>query len=67
VIIDRGLVLAMMVHSAMRRHVAVNHELGMPMVFPFVDVLGRGNRQQADRQAQHAGENPAIIPCPLGQ
>jgi hypothetical protein len=58
VIIDRDLVLAMMVHSAMRRHVAVNHELGMPMVFPFVDVLGRDNRKQADRQAQDARENP---------
>ena len=35
-----------------------HHELGMSVVFTLVDVLGRGHRQQADSQAEHARDNP---------
>ena len=58
VILDGCLVLAMMIEHAVRRHVAMYHELGMSMVFTLVDVLGRGHRQQADSQAEHARDDP---------
>ena len=45
VMIEGSLVLAMMLQEAVRRHVAVNHDLGVPMVFAFVNVLGSGERQ----------------------
>jgi len=50
--------LAMMIEQAVRRHVAMDHELGMSVVFTLVDMLGRGHRQQADSQAEHARDNP---------
>ena len=34
------------------------HELGMSVVFTLVDMLGRGHRQQADSQAEHARDDP---------
>ena len=57
-ILDGCLVLAMMIEQAVRRHVAMDHELGMSVVFTFVDMLGRSHRQQADGQAEHARDNP---------
>jgi hypothetical protein len=36
----------------------VHDHFGMPMLFALVDVFGRGDRQQADSQAQRARENP---------
>jgi hypothetical protein len=57
-ILNRGLVLAMMIERPVRRHVAMYHELGMPMLVALVHVLGRGHRQQADGQAEHARDDP---------
>ena len=57
VIIQRSLVLAMMLQEAVRRHMAVNHDLGVSMVLAFVNVFWCGERQQADRQAQRACEH----------
>ena len=50
--------LAMVIEQAVRGHVAMHHQLGMPMLFALVHVLGRGHRQQADSQAEHARDNP---------
>ena len=58
VIIEGRLLLAMMIQHAVRRHVAMHNELGVPMVVTLVDVLGRGHRQQAHSQTQHARDNP---------
>ena len=48
----------MMIEQAVRRHVAMDHELGMSVVITLVDMLGRSHRQHADSQAEHARENP---------
>ena len=48
----------MMVEQAVRRRVAMYHELGMSVVFTLVDMLWRGHRQQADSQAEHARDDP---------
>ena len=56
-ILDGLLVLAMIEHVVWRR-VAMDDELGMSVVFTLVDMLGRGHRQQADSQAEHARDNP---------
>jgi hypothetical protein len=52
------LVLAMVIEQAVRGHVAMDDQLGMPMLFALVHVLGRSYRQQADSQAEHACDNP---------
>jgi len=57
-ILDGCLVLAMMIEQAVRRHVAMDHEPGMSVVFTLVDMLWRGHRQQADSQAEHARDDP---------
>ena len=57
-ILDGCLVLAMMIEQPVRRHVAMDHEPGMSVVFTLVDMLGCSHRQQADSQAEHARENP---------
>ena len=57
-ILDGCLVFSMMIAQAVRRHVAMYHELGMSVVFSLVNMLGRGHRQQADSQAEHARDNP---------
>jgi hypothetical protein len=46
------LVLAMMIQHGVRWRVTMHHELGMPMGFALVDVLGCGDRQQADSHGQ---------------
>ena len=48
----------MTIEQAVRRHVAMYHELGMSVVFTLVDMFGRGHGQQADSQAEHARDNP---------
>ena len=50
--------LAMVIEQAVRRHVAMYHELGRPMLLALVRVLGCGHRQQAHGQAEHARDNP---------
>jgi hypothetical protein len=58
VVIQGGLMLTVVVDQAVRRHVTVNHDLGVTVIFVLVNVFGRGDRQHADGQAQHARENP---------
>lgn len=69
-ILDGCLVLAMMIAQAVRRQVAMYHELCVSVVFTFMDMLGRGNRQQADSQAEHACDNSGhphrCIVCDVG-
>lgn len=54
IILDGCLVLGMVLEETMRRHVAMDHELSMPMVLALMHVLGRDDRQKADGYAQHA-------------
>jgi hypothetical protein len=58
VIVKGSRVLAVMLQDAVRRHVAVNQGLVVSMLVAFVHVLRRGERQQANRQAERARENP---------
>ena len=58
IIVDGCLVLIMVIDETVRRHVAMDHEFGMSVVFTLVDMLGRSYRQQADSQAEHARDNP---------
>ena len=44
VMIEGGLMIIVMLDQGVRRHVAVHHDLRVPMIFAFVDVLGRGDR-----------------------
>jgi hypothetical protein len=50
-------VRTMVIEHAVRRQVAMDHELGMSMVFTLVNVLGRSDRQQADGHAQYARDD----------
>ena len=45
IVLDGCLVLTMVLEQAVRRHVAMYHELGMPMVVALVHVLRRSYRQ----------------------
>ena len=45
IVLDGCLVLTMVLEQAVRRHVAMYHELGMPMVVALVHVLWRSHRQ----------------------
>jgi hypothetical protein len=43
--------------QAVRRHVPMNHDQLVSVVFAFMHVLGRSQRKQANRQAQDAREH----------
>jgi hypothetical protein len=58
IIPDGRLVLTMVLDKPMRGDVTMYHQLGMAMRVTLVHVLGRGDRQQADSQAEHACDNP---------
>jgi hypothetical protein len=45
--------IIMVLAHAVCRHVAMDDELSMSMVFTRVNVLGRSDRQQADGQAEY--------------
>jgi len=47
----------MVIEEAVRGHMAMDHELGMSVVFTLVNVLGRSDRQQADGQAECARDD----------
>ena len=70
ILLDGRLVIAMMLCEVVLRGVTVNQELGMPVFLVLVNVLGRGQRQQAEPQAEHArddrGHPHASIVCDAG-
>ena len=57
VVLDGGLVLTVVLQDAVWRRVAMDHELGMPVVFALVHVLGGCHRQQAHSQAEHTRDD----------
>ena len=57
VILDGCLVRIMVIEHAVRGHVPMDHELGMSVLFTFVNVLGRSDRQQTDGQAECARDD----------
>ena len=47
----------MMIQHVVRRDVTMYYELSVAVVFTFMDVLGRGDRQQADSQGQRTRDD----------
>ena len=47
----------MVIEHAVRRHVAMDDEFSMSMFFTLMNVLGRGDRQEADGQAEYARDD----------
>lgn len=48
--------ITMGLEHAVRRHVAMDDEFSMSMVFTLVNVLGRSHREQADGHADGQAE-----------
>ena len=54
IILEGGLVLTMMLEDAVRRRVAMDHEIRVPVGFALMHVLGGRHWQQPHSQADHA-------------